>query len=141
MPNNSQIQVQDLGRNGDALIAVTEYENCCRDQRRGEFVYPNGNLVGRDSDGQPFYRNRGVGEVRLNQRNSVLDEEKTLLLGRFGCEILDGCGEVIYLSINIGKLLFLCVNGRGRVFNYKGHFGTRKFVRYREVVLFRRLVQ
>lgn len=102
--NNSQVLVQDIGVDGDALVAVTDFENCCRIQRVGEFYYPNGDIVGRNLDNQPFYRNRGTQELRLHRRNlQVLDEATLSLLGRFRCDILDGCGDPTDLYINIGE--------------------------------------
>lgn len=107
--NNSQIQVQDLGENEDALLAVTEFEDCCRTERIGEFFYPNGERVGVNANGQPFYRNRGTQLLRLNRRNGdpvlAIDQETASLLGRFSCEILDGCGENAYLYIDIGEMI------------------------------------
>lgn len=102
--NNSIIRVQDLGRDEDALLGITPHADCCRTLRAGEFRYQNGDLVGRDSDNQPFYRNRGTNEVRLHRRNSVVDGEAASLLGRFSCELPDGCGDPAVLYITIGKL-------------------------------------
>ena len=101
--NNSQIQVQDLGINEDALMAFTEFEDCCRNNRLGEFYYPNGDLVGRNLDNQPFYRNRGTQVVRLHRRSPELNDASLSLLGRFRCKIPDGCGESTDLFINIGE--------------------------------------
>ena len=103
--NNSQVLVQDIGSGDDALMAVTSFEECCRTQRVGEFYYPDGSQVGRNADSQPFYRNRETQLIRLHRRNSDIDEATRSLLGQFRSEILDGCGEITNMYINIGESL------------------------------------
>lgn len=100
--NNSEVKLQDVGAGDHALRCHTTSSNCCRDERIGEFYYPGntGTAVGINSNGEPFYRNRRDSEILLNRR-----PQSTSPLGRFRCEIVDGCDENVSIYITLGKFL------------------------------------
>ena len=86
IPNNSEIQLNEVGEGEDALFCLTDNEDCCRTipNRRGQFYYPSGAQVPIQNKGQGFYRNRGNQMIRLNRRETVSSPK-----GRFCCEIPD----------------------------------------------------
>lgn len=96
--NNSEISVQLIGENDDALLCKTDLENCCGTPPNhfGEFYYPSGVQVPIKSRGQGFYRNRGKQEVRLHRRGGVITPT-----GRFRCQIPDASGDLqnIYIEL------------------------------------------
>ena len=61
-------------------------EDCCNatDNRRGEWLFPNGSAVRVNLKGDDFYRNRGTGLVNLNWR-----ENSRIPTGLFCCVIPD----------------------------------------------------
>ena len=83
-PNNSVISLSEVGENENALLCKTDLVTCCGTlpNRFGEFYYPNGDSISVKGLGHGFYRNRGVQEVRLNQREGV-----TSPTGKFHCAI------------------------------------------------------
>ena len=97
--SNSQVRLQDIGQGNQALHCRTTSPNCCRNERIGDFYYPNNSTVGINADREAFYRNRGASEVLLHRRQASTDP-----LGEFRCDILDGCDEKISLYITLGKL-------------------------------------
>lgn len=85
-PNNSYILISEVGEGDNALICETKKEDCCgtRPNRFGEFYYPSGAEVRRNSAGDGLYRNRGSQVIRLNKRIGV-----TAPLGEYICELPD----------------------------------------------------
>ncbi len=88
------ILMSDIGEEDDALLCVTEYEDCCSNPI-GEFYYPDGTAVGFSSTNS-LYRNRDEQLVRLNRRGDV-----TSPLGRYRCAIPDDTGTTTSIYINI----------------------------------------
>ena len=92
------ILITDIGQNDNALLCVTDREDCCAPQLFGEFYYPDGSQVGVRASEDSLYRNRGNQLIRLNRRNNALSP-----LGRYRCEIPDSRGVTRNIYINIGK--------------------------------------
>lgn len=97
--NGSVIEIQSIGEEDSGLLAVTEFEDCCRDERIGECYYPDGSLVAIPSSGDALYRNRGDQLIRLNRRES---ENGDPPLGVYRCEVPDACGELTSIYIDLG---------------------------------------
>ena len=81
-PNNSILNIEDIGEGEHALVCQTDKRPCCRPiydvyyhrHRIGEWYYPNGSRVPIQGGGATFYRNRNDdGMVRLNRRNHEID--------------------------------------------------------------------
>ena len=87
LANNSVVDLDNIGEDGNALLCKTDLVNCCatRPDRFGEFYYPNGSQVPINIRGEGFYRNRGNQVIRLNRREGVKSPT-----GMFRCEIPDG---------------------------------------------------
>ena len=100
-PNNTIVLLEDIGEGDNALLCVSNNTDCCGvpSSFRGEFFYPNGTVVPTQSADHSFYRNRGPGFIRLNQRANAVNP----LLGRYRCEILNDVGVIQRLFINIGE--------------------------------------
>ena len=64
----------------------------------GQFYFSDGTLVPIHTDNtrNSYYRNRGVGFIRLNRRPSSNET------GQFHCEIPDASGTLVNLTINVG---------------------------------------
>ena len=115
--NNSIIHIISIGE-GDcgALLCFTDLVECCRDSDTpdevgalGQWVYPNGSVVGTRSDGQDFYVDRGPSVVHLNRRSNAMSTT-----GLFCCEVPDATAKNTKICVNIvGKqdsLLCVCVS-------------------------------
>ncbi len=96
--NNSHVKLQDIGVGNNALRCLTPSSDCCRYFRIGEFYYPNKQTVGINGDRESFYRNRRDGEILLNKR-----PQSTGPVGKYKCEIPDGCDEIVSIYITISK--------------------------------------
>ena len=86
-PNNSVINIEAIGRNGEALICQTNKRPCCGTppNRAGEWYYPNGARVPVEGTGSAIYRDReDEGQVRLNRRNDVIHP-----IGVYRCKVPD----------------------------------------------------
>jgi hypothetical protein len=69
------------------LKCHTDKTDCCRFEPSGgigEWQFPNGSVVRKNSDGDDFYRDRGSGVVNLNWRQNA-----RIPPGLFCCEIPD----------------------------------------------------
>ena len=97
------ILITDIGEGDDALLCVTDREDCCSSPN-GEFYYPNGSPVG-FSFTNSLYRNRGSQVVRLNRRDNTLSP-----VGRYRCEIPDSSGATqrIYIYILGTNVVLVC---------------------------------
>ena len=97
-PNNSAIQIIEIGEGDNALFCKTNNENCCGipPNRFGEFYYPIGDQVPIKKEQRNFYRNRGEQVIRLNRREGV-----TSPTGQYRCEIpdADGVMQNIYITL------------------------------------------
>ena len=72
----------------------------------GQWVYPNGSVVGTRSNGQDFYVDRGPSVVRLNRRSNAVSTT-----GLFCCEVPDATAKNTKICVNVvGKQdSLLCV--------------------------------
>jgi hypothetical protein len=97
--NNSYVGVDDIGEGDDALLCHTNKPDCCHYifNRAGEWYYPDGTRVGLKYDYDEFYRNRGIGIVRLNHQQEIFTAR-----GRFRCEVPDASSMNQILFVNIG---------------------------------------
>ena len=108
MNNNSYILITDITEgNRGALLCSTDNTECCRDidtptaVNRGQWLYPNGSLIGTNSIGQGFYVSRGPGVVHLNRRNNAISTSRS---GLFCCEVPDATSANTRVCVNvIGK--------------------------------------
>ena len=86
-PNNSVINIEAIGRDGEALICQTNKRPCCGTppNRAGEWFYPNSTRVPIEGTGSAIYRNRrDKGQVMLNRKNDTTDPT-----GLYRCEVPD----------------------------------------------------
>ena len=83
---NGSVSITDIGENDNAVLCMTNKEECCRDPpgRAGEWFYPNNDRVENMASDGDFYRSRGQGVVCLNRRNNAM-----MPTGLFCCEIPD----------------------------------------------------
>ena len=101
---NSNILITDIGE-GDcgALRCYTDLSECCGDSDTpagvgalGQWLYPNGSVIGTWSDGQDFYIDRGPGVVRLSRRSNA-----TARTGQFCCELPDATARNTKICLNV----------------------------------------
>ena len=101
---NSNILITDIGE-GDcgALRCYTDLSECCGDSDTpdevgalGQWIYPNGSVIGTRSDGQDFYVDRGPGVVRLSRRSNA-----TATTGQFCCELPDATARNTRICLNV----------------------------------------
>ncbi len=88
-PNNSILNIEDIGEGDHALACQTVRRPCCgtTPYRFGEWYYPNGTRVPIEGENATFYRNRSdEGLVLLSRRN----QETTSSTGLFCCVLPDG---------------------------------------------------
>ena len=107
-PNNSIININDIGEGTVGLLCFTNKLDCCEEiqpisRRSGEWYFPNGSALEKENIGGAMYRNRGPSVVRLNQKNTFVSPP-----GIFSCEITmkNGTNQSLYAGIypiNRGK--------------------------------------
>lgn len=115
-PNNSVFSITDIGEGSNALICQTDRIHCCKQERIGEWYYPNGTTVPIEGGGYGFYRNReGNGTVRLNRRNNAVSST-----GLFHCEVPDANG------VNHVHYIGLLLNGIHN--SHRGMLGSYNFM-------------
>ena len=104
------VLLSDIGEGENGLMCTTTQTDCCgqnadgvpvRDERRGEFYYPDGTQVptrvGAGSDG--LFRGRGYQFVSFQRLSTAMMNPPT---GRYRCDIPRN--EVSHsISINIGE--------------------------------------
>ena len=91
------------------MLCFTDLIECCRDSDTsdgvgalGQWLYPNGSVVGTRSDEQDFFIDRGSSVVRLNRRSF---SSATSTTGLFCCEIPDATSTSTKICTNVvGKL-------------------------------------
>ncbi len=92
-PNNSIVNIEDIGANANALHCITDRMNCCRASdggASGEWYQPgqtNPVVSGGRISMENISRSRNSSAVRLNRRNNA-----TSPAGLYRCEILDSGG-------------------------------------------------
>ena len=97
-PNNSILNIEDIGEGEHALVCQTNRRPCCRGYRTGEWYYPNGTTVPIRGVGASFYRNRSYeGQVLLNRQNHETDHSA----GLFCCVLPDSGGRNHTLCIGL----------------------------------------
>ena len=103
IPSGGDVVITDVGEGAGALMCMTDRTDCCTfnesSHRRGEWIFPDGSLVGVSDGGGDIYRNRRNQLVLLHRRNNALEP-----LGIYCCEVdtrANPNGEMI--CINMGK--------------------------------------
>ena len=106
-PNNSILNVEDIGEGDHALACQTDRSPCCFSQYRiGEWYYPNGTTVPIMGEEASFYRNRNdAGQVLLNRRNHEADYSTGLF-----CCVLPDTSNITH-TLCIGLLLIGRIGG------------------------------
>ena len=98
----SELDMNEVGMEDEALLCRTPYENCCKSNRQGEWY-----SIGQDGSRsplplkgakQPLFRNRGAQVVRLNNRAAGASAA-----GLYQCCIPNSCGEEQCIDITLGK--------------------------------------
>ena len=119
LPSDSFVDVDDVLSTGgdsgltpsntnprDALLCVTDLEGCYASPERGDWYFPDGNMVG--SGGSTYQVNRGandgMGSVRLYRIFSSAPER-----GRFHCELPNAANVNQILYANISEFITLLV--------------------------------
>ena len=102
-PNNSVVNITDIGTGSAALICTTTLPGCCLSTDGSHWYFPNGSAVQHMrliGDATTYYRTRTIshtsgGTVRLQR----ISEATTT--GIFHCDIRDGSGylQSIYVGI------------------------------------------
>ena len=99
-PNNSIVNIEEIGEGVDALACQTDIKSCCRDYRIGEWYYPNGSRVPVEGEGALFYRNRSdEGLVLLHRR--IRNRETAFSTGLFCCTLPDASFVIYILCIEL----------------------------------------
>ena len=108
-PNNSIININEIGEGTIALFCFTNKLNCCDETLglSGEWYFPNGSTVEKENNEGAIYRNRGPSVVCLNQKST-----SSSLNGIFHCEIplINGTNQSLYAGIyprSRGKRVFV----------------------------------
>ena len=104
------LSIDNIGEshNNMALVCKTTKRPCCftKENRYGEWLYPNGNEVPTIGGNQSFYRSRSdSGEVLLNQRTDITTPRMS---GLYCCVIPDddtNCGITQRFCITLGKFV------------------------------------
>ena len=97
-PNNTIINVDEIGEGTMALFCFTNKSKCCSEALglSGEWYFPNGSAVEKQDNGGALYRNRGPSVIRLNQKNTSLSPT-----GIFHCEVPleNGTNQNLYAGL------------------------------------------
>ena len=100
-PNNSIVQLSDIGTGNSSLHCHTSLQGCCgtAGMRQGQFYFPNGTTVPIEGDNYEMYRNRGGDFIRLNRRFPSCDTASAV--GTYRCEIPDGLNvtQALYITL------------------------------------------
>ena len=112
IPNDSYVLVTDISVYNSSLHCHTDRSGCCRGidapdgAAQGHWYRPNGTQVRSFALEEAinfratrnfFYRNRGVGVVRLNRIGTPPER------GRFCCEVPNADGANVTVYVNIGE--------------------------------------
>jgi hypothetical protein len=102
--NDSFMDADDISEDDNALFCHTTLTSCCRNPNRGDWFYPNGNIVDKKITIpllHPFYRDRGTRVVRLHHRGNSSQR------GRFKCVIPNHNDIDQSVFVNIGRSYIL----------------------------------
>ena len=126
IPNNSLVDITDILYiepnkqiphnthpllHDQALLCITDLEDCCRSSLRGNWYYPNGNVVEFDTDGKnsAFWRNRGQNEVIADRHfyGSVclFRKDTPPERGQFCCKLPDASNSSQTLCVYICEFI------------------------------------
>ena len=100
--NNSIVNLEDIGDNGDALLCRTNLTACCRppytESAIGSWFFPNGTRFPGFGTQWGFYRTRGKMVVHMHRRRGGED-------GIYRCEIPDSVNvtQTIYIGVYTAK--------------------------------------
>ena len=99
--NNSLIYITEIGADNTGLQCITDGMPCCAEKRTGEWYFPDGTPVPRQSDATTFYRNRGDnGTVNLNR----VYTDVMMPTGLFCCVVPDANDVMQRLCATISEL-------------------------------------
>lgn len=98
---NEDLTITDIGEGDRALFCFTDLSQCCVDESRGQWLFPDGTTIPLDStqDKLDFSIERGSGFVRLNRKNNATSPS-----GMFCCEVPDATSSLIQICININPV-------------------------------------
>ena len=108
------VLLSDIGEGENGLKCTTTQTDCCgqnadgvpvRDERRGEFYYPDGTQVPTrvGAGGAGLFRGRGYQFISLQRLSAAMMNPPT---GRYRCDIPDRNGASQNMSINIGEYIW-----------------------------------
>ena len=98
--NNSNVTLEDIGEDGDALLCRTNLTTCCRPpytsegSALGNWFFPNGTRVPSSGNQWDFHRTRGDMVVLLHRIRGGVE-------GIYSCEIPDSrsANQTIYIGV------------------------------------------
>ena len=98
--NNSLVFLKDIGEGGDALVCMTDLNDCCRPPYtgqwgvRGNWYFPNGTRVVSSGHQWDFHRTRGDMVVLLHRRRDGAE-------GIYRCVVPDAKNvtQTIYIGV------------------------------------------
>ncbi len=102
-PNNSNVNISDIGVGDNALFCLSNNSSCCRDSggvASGEWFLPGGSSPiasgGESSSTADFSRSRRSSAVLLNRRNNAIGPE-----GPYRCDVTDArnINQTLYIGI------------------------------------------
>ena len=95
-PNNSIVNIEDIGAGANALHCITDRVKCCKEASTGGWYQPGMDLPLRGSRAANFSRSRAPSAVLLNRRNNA-----TSPIGLYRCKVLDsrGVNQSVYIGV------------------------------------------
>ena len=105
-PNNSVVDLTDIGQNATALHCLTDLTTCCRGAdggSAGEWFLAGQTMPVVDvSSADDFTRGRGPSAVLLNRRNNAAGPT-----GVYTCMLPDGSGQdrTLYIGVDAGTVM------------------------------------
>jgi hypothetical protein len=108
--NNSVISITEIGKSDSDRAAVNESLQCITDRRPccatplnrvGEWYFPNGSIVPRQSSSSSFYRSRSDnGVINLNRVHTNI----IIPVGQFCCQVPDSANVLRNICAYISEL-------------------------------------
>ena len=95
--NSTAISIAEVGEGANAVLCRTDLTTCCREQKQGNWTYPNGTVVNNNGSGDDIYRDRRDMVVRLHRRNNA-----TTPTGQYCCEVptMDNPSSIICITLS-----------------------------------------